>query len=258
MHERTTVCPPVYPNEVLVISVSLSDGDCSLSAAFTPRNGTNVDAPIAIFVGIWVAIVAFASYHLYVWARCRLSPKYATQRKLREDAKLTRDMEKRRKRRVSREDRLRVWAEDHPDDPAAKALLTEKPSLTVVTPNDDKSQQNLQEVLNQRQREADDLERRMDARRAAEAILNQQLLEWAKKNPSTPEGKRHLVEQLLAADKEVGEANSTIRFSYFSGEEESSEGIAYAIRVADAEARRATAQRTINEIQAILTALPDN
>lgn len=213
---------------------------------------------IAIVGGIWVAILAYGAYHLYVWMRSRISPRYAAQRKLRQKTKSDQAYEARKKKRESHEERLQAWAREHPDDPAAKAILAEKSSPASLAAPDTAKPQDLQAVLRQRQLDADEMTRRMEARKAAEALENQRLLEWAKANPATPEGRRHLVETLMKADETVRDADRDISFaSYLAPAENSPEAIANASRIAEAEARKAAAQRTIDDIQAILTALSD-
>jgi hypothetical protein len=213
----------------------------------------------AVVGGIWAAILTYGAYLLYVWVRSRISPKYAAQRKLRLKAKSDRAYEARKKKRASGDERLEAWARENPEDPAAKALLAEKDSPSFLATPKNTEPQDLQAVLRQQQLDADELARQMEARKAAKELLNQQLLEWAKANPSTQEGRRLLVETLMEADRTATDADRDIRFAgYFTHEADSPEAIENASRIAEAEARKATAQRTIDDIQATLAALPDN
>jgi hypothetical protein len=215
-----------------------------------------MDALSVIAVGIWLTTLVFAGYRAYVWTRARFSPKYAAQRKLRVKEKRQRNDEKHKKREMTETERQRKWAEKHPENPTAKAILAEK-SAPAATSSAEPDEDKLRVALRQRQAEDDEQTRRMEARKAAAALEAQQLLEWAKAHPETPEGHRHLMEVMMAADKTAEEVTRDIEFySHFKREEGSLEAIEAATRQAERQARVTEARKTVADIQAILTALP--
>lgn len=214
----------------------------------------------AIVGGIWIVILAVCTHRAYVWVRCRFSPRYAAQRQLRVSTKKSRQLETYRQRKKSEENRIKVWAEENPTNPAAKALLAEKASPSAPSSsNNESTEEDLQSVLRTRQEAADEFERRVAARQAEEALLVQRLFEWAKANPSTPEGYRFLLETLMEADKKATDAMLRIGYvSHFDHGDDSPEAIAAATRLAEATAYKVAAQQTVSEIQEILTSLTDS
>jgi hypothetical protein len=217
------------------------------------KKGVQVATAQVISLIYWLAILAGLVYWVGVWIRCRVSPGYAARRELRSKAKSDRWWKKRQDRRAAREGRLREWAEAHPDDEAAKAVLAEQASASLLSVPTATADQDLAVVLRARQREADDMTSRIEARRLAEEMLSQQLLEWAMANPSSPEARRHLEEALVSASKRIEAADCDVRIARFvTSEDDSPEAIDAATRIADAEARRSAAARTIEGIQRIL------
>lgn len=204
---------------------------------------------------IYLALAGWGLYWGVIWLRCRISPKYAAQRKLRAKAKSDREWENRQRRRVTKEDRLKTWAKAHSDDPVAKALLADEGKAPVITSVPVAgSDSDFLAMLRRRQEEADAMAARIEQRRAAEALLEQQLLDWAIEHSSEPEAQRHLVEVMVAANQQIEQAERDARlWGFFIGDSDGAEAIASGSKVADAKARKAAAERTISRIQAALT-----
>lgn len=209
----------------------------------------------AILAVIYLALAGWGLYWGVIWLRCRISPKYAAQRKLRAKAKSDREWENRQQRRAAKEDRLKVWATAHSDDPVAKALLADGDKASAITPAPvTGSDSDFLATLRRRQEEADALTARIEARRAAEALLEQQLLDWAIEHPSESEARRHLVEVMVASSQQIEQAERDARlWGFFTEGSDSAEAIESGSKIAEAEARKAAAERTIARIQTALT-----
>jgi len=187
----------------------------------------------------------------------RFFPKYAANRRLKAQARSDRRLQKYQKRQADEKAHLLSWAKGHPDDSTAKALLAEETASSTsqaAAPSEDGKPDPLVE-LRRRQQAADDYERRREARKVAEELESRRVLEWAIANPATPEGRRHLEETLDETNMRVMTADSEIYFAGLTVRDNSSESveaIAAATRISEAEARKATDEGLISNIQAAL------
>ena len=216
---------------------------------------------------IWLAIYAsIALYSIALGASKLLgaiSPGYRIRREQKRDERMDRSIANSRRKKASRKARNLEWARKHSNRPEAKRLLAEEAAeaehtakmaaLTHATSEDVVSQEPL-EVLRRRQRSDDEYERRCKERAEADALLSQQLLEYALANPSAPETARHLREVREKAVDQLGDAERSIRhYEYMLGVAGELEKIEYTTRLEDATARKDAAQRRIREISEALS-----
>ncbi len=206
---------------------------------------------LMIYAAVFWAFVPWA----FSTVMSRISPKYAAKYRLKQQVKLDRDRDKRQKREAARTARLLAWAKAHPDDPAAKAILTEEASPSSSTTSSVDEEPDALAMLRQSQKEADDYERRREARKVAEQLRSQQMLQWALANPTSPEGRRHLEETLFEANQRVVSADQSIAIARYGVRDEGPEAIEFATRVAELEARKASDERAIADIQVALSGL---
>lgn len=223
---------------------------------------------MTIILGIEYCIILGGLVFLAGWAlnagMTRLSPKWAARRKLREGRRHNRASVKRQKKRAAkaerddrRTERERKWAEAHPNDPAAKLILAQEVSpapLRAATPLE--KEEDFLAELRRKQQADDEYRRQREARRIAEAMRAEQLLEWVIENPSIPEARRHLeeqleemVRQLESTDREISHCNTMM--SLMKGDDDP-ETILYAMRRSEAEAKKAVEVERIRRIQSTL------
>jgi hypothetical protein len=182
----------------------------------------------------------------------RFSPKYEARRQLKQQKEYDRRTEKRLKRDTARKARLIAWATSHPDDPAAKAILAEDASSSSSTSSSTDENLDSLEELRRSQQAADDRERRHQDRKVAEQLRSRQLLDWALANPASAEGRRHLEETLLEANKRVESAESSITIVSYGAKGEGPEAIEVATRISEINAQKTSDESLIAEIQAAL------
>lgn len=206
-----------------------------------------MDPWLVVIVVTWPVILWWAVDSLLA----RLSPKYAAKRRLRAEAKATRQRQARKKREERNHARMVKWAQKHPDDPDAKEFL----ALVVPSGTEDGATDYLAEI--RRSQQADDEDKRRAAeRKAARELRERQTLEWAIGDPTTPEARRHLDEQLEAATDRLEAAVRSIghcqtMMDYMKGDLDP-EFIAQSTRLAEAEATKATEVELIRRIQEAL------
>lgn len=218
-------------------------------------------------IAVWPLLGVWWAYRK---VRARFSPKYALKLKAKEKERSDRAARKRGQRRVAKEARLAKWAEEHPEDPHAKALLAAGSSLaSTVSALADvavgvaETERDFVAELRRSQKSADDYKRRREAEKVAEELHAQQLLDWSIENPTIPEARRHLGEQLDEATKRLGYVESDVRHCQtmmsYGREEDDPESILYATRLSDAQAKKAFEEELIRRIQTALEApLPES
>jgi len=206
---------------------------------------------------MWGLIIAMLASWVFSKITQRYFPKYAAKRKLKAEKKSERQRLKRQRKRAMERDRVLEWAKAHPDDPTAKALLALE---TVPTASSSVGLMGEPEFdpmveLQRCQREADDMQQRLETRRIAEELRVQQLLDWALDHPDTPEAQRHLEETLDEVCKRVERAESDIRHitTMSSYHPDGPEAIEYATRQSEAEARKQADVELIARVQKALS-----
>lgn len=216
-----------------------------------------MDAVLVFNIVMWGLIIAMLASWVFSKVTQRFFPKYAAKRKLKAEKKSERQRLKRQRKRAKERDRVLEWAKAHPDDPTAKALLALETAPAVSSAVGPMSEPEFDPMveLQRRQREADDMQQRLEARRIAEELRVQQLLEWALEHPDTPEAQRHLEETLVEVCKRVERAESDIRHAttMSSYHPDGLEAIEYATRQSEAEARKQADVEMIARIQKTLS-----
>lgn len=194
---------------------------------------------------------AFASW-AFDKVMTRISPKYVARRQLKLRVEYDRRNEKRLKREATRSARVLAWATAHPDHPAAKEVLAGAATSASSTTSAEDAHLDSLEELRRSQQAADDQESRREARKVAEQLRSQQLLDWALANPASPEGRRHLEETLLAANKRVESAERSITMASYGAKSDGPEAIELATRIAEIEAQKTSDEGMIADIQTAL------
>ena len=210
-------------------------------------------------------IVALAIFLILAacWAFKRLTiryfPKYAIKRQLKKEARRNRATQRALRRKESDKSHLIAWAEEHPNDPVAKGLLAQKATASSVT---DKllgrgnEETDIAAELQRRQEFEDSYERDREARK----LRDQELLEWAIKNPGTPEAQRHLKEQLENEARSLSYAENSVHHEKFMldfrKDENDPERLIHESNLIEAEAKLRNQQDLVRRIQAALDSRP--
>lgn len=183
----------------------------------------------------------------------RLSPKYAAKRQLRAEAKAKRRRQARERREERDHARMMKWVLKHPNDPDAKEFLALEAS-SKSKPADEPV--DYQAELRRSQQADDEYKQKQAERKAARELRERETLEWAIKNPTIPEARRHLDEQLEAAIDRLESADSSVRHCQtmmdYMKDDLDPEFIAQSTRLAEAEAKKATEAELVRRIQEAL------
>lgn len=133
----------------------------------------------------------------------RIAPKYAAKRRLKLDSKNAMSVNKYLQRKERKQQKIRRWAENHPDDDTAKLYLevTAQGSSSLVSPV------SAQDKLRSNQQMHDEMEQSQQAREREDMVL----LEWAINHPDITEGYRHLMECIPKIEDNLRYEDTMIR-----------------------------------------------
>lgn len=147
---------------------------------------------------IWACVVYMLWTIMADGIISRVSPKYAAKRRVKQNARYERLMERSRVRRGRKIDRTLEWAKRHQNDPIAKSLLSQQ--------YDDSPEGRLR----MSQQFNDEYERDRETREAAVDARNQEALEWALAHPYSPVAQRHLRESLVRARRQLNHVSQMV------------------------------------------------
>jgi len=209
---------------------------------------------LAIFAGSMMYLIGQGCKKLL----CMISPRYESKCERKQKERVNRSIARSCQKKADRKARALKWAHENPEDPDAKRLIDEaaaeaeqaaRTAALLSTPATDDVSQNPLEILRRRQHARDDYMRREKEREEAEALLTQQLLEYALANPTTPETVRHLRELREKAVDDLGRADHEVHHcEYMLKMVNDLEKIEYATCLDDATARKEAAERRVREI----------